>query len=263
MTQQQATLIEPPISRNAPVGTVILEASHVTHKYLTGEEPVVAVSDVSLQLHPGEMVLVMGPAGSGKSTLLAILSGLLRPTSGRVIALGQDLTTLSAGELEAFRMRSCGFIFQEYNLLPALNARQQLELVLRWCSGVSAGEARARADEMLTMLDLSKKGPLMPRQLSGGEQQRVAVGRGLVKRPTFCFADEPTAALDGQRGQQVIELLRAAAHESGVCVLVAAHDERIIPHADRVLYMQDGQLHEPDREELRRLCLEGAAAMPR
>jgi putative ABC transport system ATP-binding protein len=227
-----------------------LEGQHLTHVYGEGEAQVTALSDVSLALDRGEVVLLMGPSGSGKSTLLAILSGLLRPTAGRVLALGQDLAAMSERERERFRLRHCGFIFQEYNLLPALTACQQLEIVLRWGQGVPAREARARADAMLERLGLARQAALMPLQLSGGEKQRVAIGRGLVKDPTFCFADEPTGALDWRRGEQVVELLRCAAHDRGVGVLIVAHDERIIPYADRVLCLEDGRLHAPGAAEL-------------
>src|SRR5437588_7301817 len=134
----------------------------------------------------------MGPSGSGKSTLLAVLSGLLRPDGGRVISLGTDLWGLPVREQEAFRLRHCGFIFQGYNLFPALTARQQLEMVLRWGSGTTPTEARDRADATLAMLGMSKKADLRPIQLSGGEKQRVAIGRALIKEPEFLFADEPT-----------------------------------------------------------------------
>src|SRR5229473_718989 len=211
----------------------------------SGAVATVALQDVSLDLHGGEFTLLMGPSGSGKSTLLAALSGLLRPDSGHVWALGQDLWRLSDREREAFRLRHCGFIFQGYNLFPALTARQQLEMVLRWGEGASAREARHRTEEMLGLLGLSKKAHLRPAQLSGGEKQRVAIGRALIKEPNFCFADEPTSALDWAHGEQIIELLRTATRERGTTVLVVAHDSRITPYVDRVLHLEDGCLAEP------------------
>ena len=153
----------------------------------------------------------MGPSGSGKSTLLAVLSGLLLD-SGKVLSLGVDVWSLPEKQQEAFRLRHVGFIFQGYNLFPALTARQQLEMVLRWGQGASAREARRRSEEMLALLGLARKAHLRPAEMSGGEKQRVAIGRALMKNPDFCFADEPTSALDWARGEQVIELLRAAAH---------------------------------------------------
>jgi len=186
----------------------------------------------------------MGPSGSGKTTLLAVLSGLLAPDSGQVCALGRDLWRLSESEREEFRLRHYGFIFQGANLFPALTARQQLEMVLCWGQGLAVREARAPVAEMLALLGLAGKHDLLPAQLSGGEKQRVAIGRALIKNPDFCFADEPTSALDWERGEQIIELLRQAAHGRATTVLVVSHDQRIRPFADRVLDLTDGQLTE-------------------
>jgi putative ABC transport system ATP-binding protein len=200
-----------------------------------------ALREASLDLYPGQMSLLMGPSGSGKSTLLAVLSGLLRPDGGQVLALGTDLWQLGERKREQFRRRHCGFVFQGYNLFPALTARQQLEMVLRWSAQVSGGEARRRADALLDELGLNRKASLRPAQLSGGEKQRVAVGRALVKRPSLVFADEPTSALDWEHGEHVVRLLRAAA-DQGATVLIVAHDARIRAHVDHVLLIEDGQL---------------------
>jgi putative ABC transport system ATP-binding protein len=218
---------------------------HLTRSFGSGETATTALRDVSLTLHPGQIALLMGPSGSGKSTLLAVLSGLLRPDNGRVVALGKDLWKLSEREREQFRLEHCGFIFQGYNLFPALTARQQLEMVLRWGKRMGNREARQRADDILEVLRLGRKADLRPSQLSGGEKQRVAIGRALVKNPSFCFADEPTSALDWKHGEQVIEMLRSAAHEYGSTILVVAHDARIVPHVDRVFHLTDGVLAEP------------------
>jgi putative ABC transport system ATP-binding protein len=223
----------------------ILEARGLTRTFGEGDTLTAALRDVSLDLGAGQVTVLMGPSGSGKSTLLAVLSGLLRPTSGRVTVLGQDVWRLSDEERERFRLRHCGFVFQGYNLFPALTARQQLEILLRWGEEVPAREARARADEMLTRLGLGHKQHLYPRQLSGGEKQRVAIGRALVKMPRLCFADEPTSALDWAHGEQIVELLRAAAHERGATVLMVSHDPRVIPYADQVFHLEDGRLAEP------------------
>jgi putative ABC transport system ATP-binding protein len=219
-----------------------LQAQNLTRTYGEGDLLTTALSDVSLELKRAEFALLMGPSGSGKSTLLAVLSGLLKPTSGRVIALGQDLWQLSEMEREQFRRRHCGFIFQGYNLFPMLTARQQVELVLRWGEGLLPRPARRRAAELLGLLGLERKGHLYPEQLSGGEKQRVAIGRALVKEPAFCFADEPTSALDWAHGEQVVALLRSAAREKGATVLVVSHDARLVPFADRVLHLEDGRL---------------------
>jgi putative ABC transport system ATP-binding protein len=226
-----------------------LRGINLTRTFGQGETKATALQDASLELYGGEIALLMGPSGSGKSTLLAVLSGLLKPESGQVIALGQDVWSLSQKEQERFRLLHTGFIFQGYNLFPALTARQQLEMVLRWGEGVSASEARHRTDEMLALLGMSRKAHLRPAEMSGGEKQRVAIGRALVKNPNFCFADEPTSALDWANGEQVIELLRAAAHERSSTILVVAHDARIIPYVDRVFSMEDGRLKESDADE--------------
>jgi putative ABC transport system ATP-binding protein len=227
-----------------------LRGRHLTRIFGEGETLTRALDDVTLDLYQGQIALLMGPSGSGKSTLLAVLSGLLHPTSGHVLGLGQDIWKMSDRQRENFRLQHCGFIFQGYNLFPALTAQQQLEMVLRWGEGVSAREARLRCQEILSLLGLAKKGRLRPAELSGGEKQRVAVGRALIKNPTFLFADEPTSALDWHHGEQVIELLRNAAHERGATVLVVAHDSRIIPYVDRVFYLEDGAFREPDGSEI-------------
>jgi putative ABC transport system ATP-binding protein len=226
-----------------------LQGVHLSRSFGQGEMKATVLHDVSIELFSGQITLLMGPSGSGKSTLLAILSGLLRPDGGAVMALGHDLWSMSDQERERFRLRHCGFIFQGYNLFNALTARQQLEMVIRWGEGASARDARHRAEEMLDLLGLSKKAHLRPTELSGGEKQRVAIGRSLIKEPNFCFADEPTSALDWKVGQQVIELLRSAAHDRGATVLVVAHDARIIEHVDRVVHMEDGRLWQQEESE--------------
>src|ERR687885_1245302 len=149
-----------------------LRGRHLTRSFGQGETRATALHDVSLEIGGGQIALLMGPSGSGKSTLLAVLSGLLRPDAGEVLALGQDLWGLSEAERERFRLKHCGFIFQGYNLFAALTARQQLEMVVRWGEGAPAREARRRADEMLSVLGLSRKAHLRPGELSGGEKQR-------------------------------------------------------------------------------------------
>jgi putative ABC transport system ATP-binding protein len=223
-----------------------LVGRHLRRSFGTGEAEAIALNDVSLALQAGHINLLMGPSGSGKSTLLATLSGLLHPDSGKVTALGQDVWAMSETARERFRLRHCGFIFQGYNLFAALNARQQLEMVVQWGEGASARDARRRAEQMLSLLGLGNKMHLRPSEMSGGEKQRVAIGRALIKEPTFCFADEPTSALDWAHGEQVVELLRNAAHDRGSTILIVAHDARIIPYADRVFHIEDGVLRESE-----------------
>lgn len=208
------------------------------------------IDDVTLDLMRGQITLLMGPSGSGKSTLLALLSGLLSPDSGTVMAHEQgrwvNVWQMTPREREQFRLRNCGFIFQGYNLFPALTARQQLEIVLRWGDGMGGREARKRADEMLDLLGLKGKENKKPSQLSGGEKQRVAIGRALIKKPKFCFADEPTSALDWGSGQVVIDQLQKAAHEYDSTIIVVSHDHRLLEHVDISYHLDDGRLTESD-----------------
>jgi putative ABC transport system ATP-binding protein len=225
-----------------------LKGVHLTRTYGDGVKRRAALRDVSVELYPGQLALLMGPSGSGKSTLLAVLSGLLEPDSGQVLAEddGQlrNVWSLTAKEREDFRLRTTGFIFQGYNLFPALTAQQQLEIVLKWGGYANGSEARHRSDEMLDKLGLMPNRHKKPAQLSGGEKQRVAIGRALVKNPSFVFADEPTSALDWENGQKVIELLRDAAHERGASILVVSHDHRIVPFVDVYYHLEDGRLEE-------------------
>lgn len=230
-------------------GQPTLTCSHLMRAFGSGESRCLAVNDVSIELRPGDLNLLMGPSGSGKSTLLAVLSGLLRPDSGDVRALGHNLWDMSEDELERFRLEHCSYIFQGYNLFPALTAREQLEIVLRWGEGCTGAEARKRAERVLERLGLGNRMHLRPNQLSGGEKQRVAIGRALVKNPSFVFADEPTAALDWENGQQVIELLNESARERGAMVLVVTHDHRLTPFADHVFTMDDGLLSQSPETE--------------
>jgi putative ABC transport system ATP-binding protein len=203
--------------------------------------------DVSVELHGGEVALLMGPNGSGKSTLLFVLSGLQRPEAGRVTAFGQELWGLSDRERERFRLRHCGFVFQGCNLFPALTAYEQLAIVLRWGGGVPRREVRRRVLEMLDRLGLARKAGLRPGQLSGGEKQRVAIGRALIKRPALLFADEPTSALDWEgHGEYAAQLLQDAAREDGAAVLVVAHEPRLRRFADKLYRMNDGCLAGPE-----------------
>jgi putative ABC transport system ATP-binding protein len=244
-------LVQP---QDAPAAVVkngpTLSAVDLLRSFGSGEGKTVAVQNVSLELQKNELNLLMGPSGSGKTTLLAVLSALLRPCQGQVRALGQDVWQMSEQELERFRLKHCSYVFQGYNLFPALTAREQLEIVLKWGEGASAREAKRRSEEVLTQLGLGNKLNLRPAQMSGGEKQRVAIGRALVKNPSFLFADEPTSALDWDNGQQVIELLHGVARQRGATVLVVTHDPRLLPFADRVFEMADGQLNRDGHDQV-------------
>ena len=241
----------PATSARTPTGPC-LRGVDLVRRFGSGATRTTAVDRVSIEFYSHELNVMMGPSGSGKSTLLAVLSALLRPDGGAVTALGRDVWAMSDRELEKFRLRHCSYIFQGYNLFPALTASQQLEVVLRWGEGLGGREARKRADAMLGKLGLGNRMHLRPSQLSGGEKQRVAIGRALVKNPSFLFADEPTSALDWENGQQVIDLLRHTARDQGAMVLVVTHDPRLTPFADRMFDLADGRLcpsatgHRPD-----------------
>lgn len=219
-----------------------LRAHDLLRTFGSGETRTVALQNINLDLERGDLNILMGPSGSGKSTLLAVISALLRPDSGRVVALDEDLWAMSDRDLERFRLKHCSYIFQGYNLFPALSARQQLEVVLQWGEGISQRDARVRSDRVLGQLGLTKRAHLRPIEMSGGEKQRVAIARALVKEPSFLFADEPTSALDWENGQAVIELLRECGRERGATVLVVTHDHRLVPFADKVIEMADGEL---------------------
>jgi putative ABC transport system ATP-binding protein len=221
---------------------ISLSARHLVKTFGSGDTETKVLRDVSLDVTPGEFTLVMGPSGCGKTTLLAVLSGLLQPNDGHVLVGGVDLYALSVAGRREFRRQHVGFIFQGYHLFPTLSAREQLEMVLRWVAESTAHEAARRTQELLNLLNLERKADLLPLQLSGGEQQRVAIGRALIKNADLVFADEPTSALDSEHGRQVIEILSHAAHERGSTVVVVTHDPRVVPFADRVVYMEDGVL---------------------
>lgn len=229
---------------------LVLRGRDLVRTFGDGDTLTHAVNGVSLDLFRGQFALLMGPSGSGKSTLLALISGLLHPASGQVLAREEnrmiDIWALTDREREQYRLKYCGYIFQGYNLFPALTARQQLEIVLRWGVGAGGREARKQSEAMLAILGLAKKAHLLPAQLSGGEKQRVAIGRALVKNPLFCFCDEPTSSLDWEHGKQVVEMLREAAHERDATLLVVSHDVRIVPFVDAVFHLEDGQLTEDE-----------------
>jgi putative ABC transport system ATP-binding protein len=169
------------------------------------------------------------------------LSGLLKPDEGKVLALGEDLWSRKAGRIDRFRLDHCGFIFQGFNLFPALNAFEQVASVLRY-KGLKRKAARDRAIEALTEVGLAPRMHQRPSQLSGGEKQRVAIARALAKAPSLVFADEPTSALDGESGQMVVRMLRRAATEHGAAVICVTHDPRLEAFADRVVRIEDGQI---------------------
>ena len=232
-----------------------LQAVRLVRSFGDGAQKRIALNGITLDLFPQQIALLMGPSGSGKSTLLAILSGLLQPDSGQVLAhvgdgAATDVWKLNQRQREKFRLDNASFIFQGYNLFPALTATQQLEIVLRWGHNLSLSEARKKSERILDQLGLKNQKHKLPAQLSGGEKQRVAIARALVKEPRFLFADEPTSALDWENGRQVVELLRDAAHSYGATIFIVSHDQRMLPYVDVAYHLEDGLLHEMDRDAI-------------
>jgi putative ABC transport system ATP-binding protein len=228
---------------------VILSLEGVSKTYGSGELAVTALKETNLQVHGGEIVAVMGPSGSGKTTLLTIAGALLRPTTGRVLVCGIDLSRLSEAKLAAVRRERIGFVYQSFNLLEALTALENVRIVLQNRNGHRADSA-ARAREMLEMFGLSHRLNSLPKKMSDGEKQRVAIARALAKDPDLLLADEPTANLDARRGHEVMELLRQKAMELHKAVVVVSHDNRIREFAHRVLWLEDGRLQDhPDHTQ--------------
>ena len=223
-----------------------IHIEHLSKRYGQGDTAVLALKDVNLHVAPGEVVGLIGPSGSGKSTLLKCLGAVIDPTSGRM-TLGEE-TIFNDGrwqvrDLRALRRDKIGFVFQAPYLIPFLNVIDNVAL-LPMLAGMPAAPARAQALELLTALDVQPRAQAMPSQLSGGEQQRVAIARGLVNRPPVILADEPTAPLDSERALAVVRILNAMAQQYQTAIIVVTHDEKIIPTFQRIYHIRDGQTHE-------------------
>ena len=214
----------------------MFQARGLTKVYVMGEVRVEALRGVDLDLYPGELVVLLGPSGSGKSTLLNILGGLDSPTSGRVIAAGYDLTQAGERALTAFRRQVVGFVFQFYNLIPSLTARENVAIVTEIAEDPMTPEAA------LDLVGLGARLDHFPAQLSGGEQQRVAIARAIAKRPRVLLCDEPTGALDSTTGVRVLEVLERVNRELGTTTAVITHNAAIAAMADRVIQMADGRI---------------------
>ena len=217
-------------------GTVV-QARDLTRRYGEGETAVDALRGVSLDVQSGQLVAVMGPSGSGKSTLMHILAGLDKPTSGTVEIAGTEITTLGDRDLTHLRRKHIGFVFQFFNLLPMLDAEENVVLPLS-----IAGEKADKAwlDELLGKTGLKERRAHRPSELSGGQQQRVALARALVTRPTILFADEPTGNLDSKTGAEILELLRDSVDTYGQTTVMVTHEARAASIADRILFLADG-----------------------
>lgn len=213
----------------------------VTKEFGTGDTKVMALRGIDLEVPTGEMTLLVGPSGCGKTTLISIMAGLLDPTAGEVELLGEDRRDLRGGKLVKFRADNIGFVFQQYNLLPALTAAENVAVPLM-IANVRRSIAVERAKKQLELVGLGDKVDALPRALSGGQQQRVAIARALVHNPRLLVCDEPTAALDAHAGRRVMQLLRDTTVQPGRAVIVVTHDNRVYEFGDRIASMSDGRV---------------------
>ena len=219
--------------------TKIIEAIDLGRAYQLGSETIVAVDSVSMEVHPGEFIAVVGRSGSGKTTLLNLLAGLDKATSGTVLLEGDDLSKMSERELTEIRRHKIGFVFQSFGLLPLLSSFENVELPLR-ISGVKAKEREKRAWDALEMVGLTPRSNHRPYELSGGEQQRVAIARAMVTRPPLLLADEPTGELDSTNARAIFGLFIEMVRSQGISVVAATHDSTLLAMADEVKEMRDG-----------------------
>jgi putative ABC transport system ATP-binding protein len=221
----------------------IIQAENVTKIYRIGKVDVPALRGVSLAVERGEFVSIVGPSGSGKSTLFYILGGLTGPTGGRVLVEGADFSQISDAERTRLRRRRIGFVFQKFNLLPTLSARNNIE-VARDIAGANHDADTSYTDKITHMLGIAGRLDHRPAEMSGGEQQRVALARALINRPAIVLADEPTGNLDSKNSEIVLQMLRQSNQELGQTVLMITHNPEAARYGDRIVHMRDGQIVE-------------------
>jgi len=224
-----------------PSGESAVSCKQVTKEFGTGDNRALVLRGVDFDVQFGEMTLLVGPSGCGKTTLLSVIAGLLDPTSGGISVLGQNVDQLSGSERILFRRKNLGFVFQQYNLLPALTAAENAAVPLL-AAGVPRKRAVDQASALLADLGLDQRLHALPSQLSGGQQQRVALARALVHEPRLIVCDEPTSALDHETGHAVMELLTKTAVRDDRAVIVVTHDSRVFDFADRIAHMDDGRI---------------------
>ncbi len=229
------------LATSPTAGDAAIVCRGVTKEFGSGDALVRALRGVDLDVYAGQLTLLVGPSGCGKTTLLSVVCGILDATAGRIDVLGQDLSSLRRGKLVAFRGANVGFVFQQFNLLPALTAVENVSVPLL-LQGRPRREALARAREMLDKVNLSDRADAPPSNLSGGQQQRVAIARALIHHPRLLVCDEPTSALDARTGHTIMELLRAMAMETDRAVVVVTHDPRVYEFGDRIAKMEDGRV---------------------
>ncbi|HLW64135.1 MAG TPA: ABC transporter ATP-binding protein [Gemmataceae bacterium] len=228
-------------NQQSAMETAMVSCRAVTKEFGTGDTRIEVLHGIDIEIPPGELVLLVGPSGCGKTTLISIIAGLLDATKGTVHVLGEELGALHGANKVRFRGKNIGFVFQQYNLLPALTAAENAAVPLL-VAGWKRNEAVAKASEMLDRVGMGNRLKNLPSQLSGGQQQRVAIARALVHEPKLLICDEPTAALDAHSGQTVMELIRTVAVQDGRAVIVVTHDSRVFHFGDRMITMGDGRV---------------------
>ena len=220
---------------------IVIETKAVTKVYHESKIPVQALKDVDLEIAEGEFTAIVGPSGSGKTTLLNIIGGLDNPTSGKIRVGGTDISQLKDSELIDFRLHNIGFVFQQYNLIPVLTAKENVEFIML-LQKRPAKEMKERAMQLLDEVGLKDKANVRPSELSGGQQQRVAVIRALASRPKFILADEPTANLDSASAGNLLDMMAQMNREEGMTFIFSTHDQRVIDKARRVVTLEDGMI---------------------
>lgn len=235
------------------MGTMI-QIRDLTKVYGSGSAQVHALSGVSMDINQGELLVLMGPSGSGKTTLISIIGCILRASGGSVQVEGREIVGLRESELPRVRLDHFGFIFQGFNLFPALTVQENVEIALD-LKGIRGAAARRRSHDLLTQVGLQDKAREFPANLSGGQKQRVAISRALAGDPPIILADEPTAALDSQSGRTVLEILHGLAKERNRAVVVVTHDPRVLQYADRIVRIEDGRIaNEYNRDQMAELA---------
>ena len=219
----------------------VIETNNLIKIYQQGDIEVKALNDVSINFQQGEFTAIVGPSGSGKTTFLNSIGGLDTPTSGKVVINDTDITNLKSNELIDFRLRKIGFVFQAYNLIPVLTAKENVEFIMLM-QGDSASDRKSRAEELLNAVGLSDQINSRPGQLSGGQQQRVAVARALASKPKFVLADEPTANLDSTSTSNLLDIMYKLNKEENMTFIFSTHDQRVIDRAKRIITLEDGKI---------------------
>ena len=219
----------------------VIETNNLIKIYQQGDIEVKALNDVSINFQQGEFTAIVGPSGSGKTTFLNSIGGLDTPTSGKVVINDTDITNLKSKELIDFRLRNIGFVFQAYNLIPVLTAKENVEFIMLM-QGDSASDRKSRAEELLNAVGLSDQINRRPGQLSGGQQQRVAVARALASKPKFVLADEPTANLDSTSTSNLLDIMHRLNKEENMTFIFSTHDQRVIDRAKRIITLEDGKI---------------------